>query len=123
MRTGKIPTPRCSNLECESCTKSKQHRTFKESLTSDTNVGNLHDNTKRKVETTSTDGHHHFLTVVGEYSWFTTVFELRSKGESADVLLRLMRFLEKQSGHYVRSVHTDGGSELKRELPYLAKTV
>lgn len=62
--------------------RKKHHRTIKGILTNATDECLLHFDTKEKDETNSYDFHHHFLTVVDEFSRYTMVFTLRSKGKA-----------------------------------------
>ena len=48
-------------------------------------------------------------------------YPMRSKAEASEILLYIKRF-EKQSGHTVKSVHYDNGTEFKRALIQLTET-
>lgn len=114
IKKGLLPQPKCPDNTCEYCTRGKYRRKFDGTLTGITKVGRLHVDTKGKVEAESTDGHKYFLTVVEEYSRYTYVCPIRTKGETSDELLRFVKCFEKQSSHVIREVHADGGGEFKR---------
>lgn len=116
---GLLPHVAQSNVDCEPCVHGKERRRFRGSLTSAARVGRLHCDTKGKVDTQSDEGHGYFLTVVDEFSRFTHVCPLRSKSEASDSLLSFIRRFEKQTGHTVTGVHTDGGTEFRRALDQL----
>lgn len=49
-----------------------------------------------------------------EYLRYVHVKLSRSKGEASDTLLEFLKFFEKQTGHKIRKVHTNGGGEFTR---------
>lgn len=119
VKEGELPHVECSMPDCRSCAKGKYRNRFSGSLSNARKVGRLHVDTKGKVEEKSEGGHKYFLTIVEEYSRYTAVFPLRTKGEASDQLLQFIKWFEKQSGYVVTAVHTDGGSEFKRALFFL----
>lgn len=121
VRNGELPHVACHTSDCDVCAKGKFRREFKGSLTSETEVGRLHVDTKGKVDTTSVNGHKYFLTIIDEYSRYAQTYPMKSKGEASQLLLNFIRKLEKQSGHTVKKVHTDNGTEITRALDYLDK--
>ena len=64
-----------------------------------------------------------------EFSRFTYVEPTTTKGEASQAVLRFVKRFERQTGHTVRSLHTDGGKEfhlarekLREEGVYTTKT-
>lgn len=54
-----------------------------------------------------------------ELSRFTYCVPIRNKSLASDSLLRVIEQFERQTGHLVRTVHTDGGGEFRRAMAYL----
>lgn len=106
----------CRAVDCDTCAKKKIRKRYTGSLTNAASVGTLHCDTKGTFETNFIDGKRYFLKIVEDQSRCTLVTTLRTKCETSDALLRFIRFFKKQSGHTVRTVDTDGGTELRRAL-------
>ena len=121
VRDGQLPHISCRKIDCESCAKGKYRRKFKGSLTSESEVGRLHVDTKGKVDTPSINGHLYFLTIVDEYSRYTQTYPMKSKGEASELLLNFIKRFEKQSNRVVRKIHSDNGTEFTRAFDILKK--
>lgn len=119
VKDGVLPVSSCRNIECENCAKGKYRRQFKGSLTNSSYIGILHTDTKGKVKVPSVDGHLYFLTIVEEFTRYVHVSPLYHKSEASEELLRFIKRFEKQSGHIIRAVHTDGGTEFNKALSFL----
>ena len=120
VRAGVLPTKvETAAPDCDPCVKGKFRESFKGSLTKRTTVGHLHADTKGKIPKTSVNGYSHFVTVVDEYSRFVFTHPIKSKGEASGVVLRYVRWFERQSGSPVRSFHTDNGREYTKAISAL----
>ena len=114
LKSGSLPPPKCQQTDCKVCARGKYRKRFDGSLTTEPRVGKLHADTKGKVDVMTTQGHRYFLTIVEEYSRFTHTCPLRTKGEASKALLHFVKCFEKQTGHTVRALHTDGGREFAK---------
>lgn len=119
VREGLLPHVVCKSTDCKVCLKGKFRRRFDGSLTDTDKFGSLHVDTKGKVDVTSVHGHNYFVTIVEEFSRFVAVRPIRSKSDAAEEVLRFVKYFEKQTGHPVRKIHTDGGTEFRRALDRL----
>ena len=114
LKSGALPPPKCQQTDCRVCARGKYRKRFDGSLTTESRPGRLHADTKGQVDELSTQGHKYFLTVVDEYTRFTYTCPLRSKGEASEALLHYVKCFEKQTGHTVHALHTDGGGEFSK---------
>lgn len=108
LNQGKLPHASCKSVYCEIRLKGKHCRSFDASLTKSESIGTLHVDTKVKVDVKSTKGHNYFVTSVEEYSDFVAVRMIKYKYQSSDMLLRFVRFFERQNGQNIKNVHTTG---------------
>lgn len=116
---GLLPHVTCKYPDCKVCLKGKFRRRFDGSITNSTTIGTLHVDTKGKVEIPSIQGHKYFVTIVEEFSRFVCVCPIRCKADAADKVLRFIKYFEKQSGHTVRRIHADGGTEFTKAIDHL----
>lgn len=121
VRNDKLPHVNCSTVNCEPCAKGKFRRSFKGSLTNADYVGRLHVDTKGKVDTQSINGHLYFLTIVDEFSRYTATYPMKRKSEASELLLNFVIRFEKQTGHTVKQIHGDNGTEFMRAFDSLRK--
>ena len=119
VRNGFLRHVVCTFINCRSCAKEKFKRRFDGSLTKENRIGVLHVDTKGKLEMESVNGQNYFLTIVEEYSRFTAVRPIGTKGDASRELLQIVQFFERQTGQSVRTIHTDGGKEFSRAVDYL----
>ena len=56
------------------------------------------------------------MTIVDEHSRFINVCPLRSKADASGELMKFVRYFERQTGHLVKVLHTDGGTEFNRAI-------
>ena len=129
LRDGILPKPVTATTGCNVCVKSKFRKRYAGSLTNANTLGHLHADIKGKIEVPSTTGQNYFLTIVDGFSRFTYVEPTTTKGEASQAVLRFVKRFERQTGHTVRSLHTDGGKEfhlarekLREECVYTTKT-
>lgn len=82
-------------------------------------IGVIHTDTKGNINLPSVDRHKYFLAAIDKSSHYKYIFPLQSKADATDELLKFIKRFEKQSGHVVRAVHTDGRTELNRVITIL----
>ena len=119
IQSGKLPPVSGDVIKCSPCTGGKFRRKYDGSITKECSPGALHADLVGPIIPPSRSGHRYFLTIVDEYSRFIETIPLKTKGETSSALLRSVAIFERQSGTYVRVLHTDGGSEFfpfQREL-------
>lgn len=112
-----LPHMTCPSIDCQSRLKGKYRRRFDGSLTRSEEIWALHVDTKGMLHVSSTEGHRYFVTIVEEASRYVKV--VKSNMEVSELLLRFVKFFEKQTGRVVKRMHMDGGSEFFRARDYL----
>lgn len=90
-------------------------------LTSKTEVKYLRVDTEKKVGTSSPNSHKYFMMIIDEYRRYTETLNLKSKWEAAELLLNLIRKLEKQSRPTENKVRLDNGTEFTCAVEILDK--
>ena len=119
VKKGALSHVKCLTADCELCVKGKFRRRYDGSLTDAQSVGSLHFNLKERLEVPSIYGPEYFVTIVDENSRLLGVRPIVRKAETSDVILKYVKYFEKQTGCTVRKVHTDGSPEFKRALDEL----
>jgi hypothetical protein len=98
---------------CEPCVLGKQHRAaFKQSSSMTKQPLELvHTDLCGPLPVTSLGGNNYFVTVLDDYSKLSMVRPLTRKSDVPAVVKNILTFLENQSGHTVKCMRCDNGSE------------
>lgn len=106
-----LPHVHSVEIESDHCIKDKFKRSHRGSLTKEDHIGVLHVDTKGKIESDSVNGKRYFLTIINEFSRYLAVRPLKSKSDASGESLNFVRYFERQTGHQVRTLHANGGTE------------
>jgi hypothetical protein len=102
---------------CESCIVGKFKRIpFNGSLPSETEPLALVTADLFGPTSSSHMGKKYMLLICDSFSRFTAAFFLHSKSEAVKCLLTYQKWAEKQTGHLIRRIHTDGGREFQNNI-------
>jgi len=98
---------------CESCALGKQYRhPFKPSSSATERPLELvHTDVCGPFPVTSLGGNNYFVTLLDDYSKFSAVRPLAHKSDTAAAVIDTLTFLETQTGHQVRRLRFDNGTE------------
>lgn len=106
-----------SNLHCESCIMSKQHRTpFPSSTTITTKPGEIiHMDLCGPMEQASIGGSKYFFLLKDDFSHYRNVYFLKSKTEVTAILDEYVRKFKTETDAKVRIMRSDNGTEFKSQ--------
>jgi hypothetical protein len=109
-----LPELEVQHQVCESCVLGKHHReVFPSAATfrAKSPLELVHIDLCGPMQTESIGGSFYVLTFIDDYSRMTWVYFIRSKSETFSRFKEFKAMKEKQSGHYVKVLKSDGGGE------------
>ena len=111
---GILPPAKAKGDKCDPCEKGKFKRSYRGSLTKARAPGHLHTDTVGRIKPASREGYEYFMTHVDEFCRHVTVKPLKLKSDASPDLIKYVRWFERQASVYVKSLHSDGGTEFKQ---------
>jgi hypothetical protein len=109
-----LPELEVQHQVCESCVLGNHHReVFPSAATfrAKSPLELVHTDLCGPMQTDSIGGSFYVLTFIDDYSRMTWVYFIRSKSETFSKFKEFKAMTEKQSGHYVKVLRSDGGGE------------
>ncbi|CAJ2661986.1 unnamed protein product [Trifolium pratense] len=109
-----LPKIQIPNEICEDCVQSKQHRdSFNKHVMSRTKcvLEVIYSDVCGPMQVDSTGGNRYFVSFVDDYSRKLWTYLINKKSEVFNVFKRFKSMVEKQSGHELKVLKTDGGGE------------
>lgn len=116
IRDGLLPHVRCPKTACKTCITGKFRQSVDGLLTKSIKIGTLHMGTNGSLDVESVHSHIYFAPTIEKCSRFDTVPPIKLKSNTAGVVLRIINYFEKKSGHLIQKVHTDEKTEFSRAL-------
>lgn len=108
-----------TEMKCSNCIESKMSNVpFENNRTKATETLELiHTDLNGPHNTTGYGGEKYFLTFIDDYSKFTTIFCIKSKGETASCFIEFVNLIENKFNKRVKKLQCDNGKEyLNRDI-------
>ncbi|GAU23070.1 hypothetical protein TSUD_183690 [Trifolium subterraneum] len=110
---------------CEECVQSKQHRnSFSKDAKSKTKaiLEVVYSDVCGPIQVESIGGNKYFVTFIDDFSRKLWTYLIKKKSDVLDVFIKYKSMVERQSGHKLKTLRTDGGDDFSRKLwTYLIK--
>jgi hypothetical protein len=105
--------------KCEVCLRGKMARLSfpKQAQRKTTSILDLiHSDVCGPIEPTTPAGNRYFMTLIDDYSRFTTVYCIKKKSEVAEKIIEFVKMCEVQFGRKIKSIRSDQGGEYTNKL-------
>ncbi|GAU30981.1 hypothetical protein TSUD_104950 [Trifolium subterraneum] len=99
---------------CEECVQSKQHRnSFSKEVKSKTKaiLEVVYSDVCGPIQVESIRGNKYFVTFIDDFSRKLWTYLIKKKSDVLDVFIKYKSMVERQSGHKLKTLRTDGGGE------------
>ncbi|GAU26641.1 hypothetical protein TSUD_102510 [Trifolium subterraneum] len=99
---------------CEECVQSKQHRnSFSKEVKSKTKaiLEVVYSDVCGPIQVESIGGNKYFVTFIDDFSRKLWTYLIKKKSDVLDVFIKYKSMVERQSGHKLKTLRTDGGGE------------
>ena len=99
---------------CEECVQSKQHRNnFSKEVKSKTKaiLEVVYSDVCGPIQVESIGGNKYFVTFIDDFSRKLWTYLIKKKSDVLDVFIKYKSMVERQSGHKLKTLRTDGGGE------------
>ena len=109
-----LPEFEIPNEVCEECVQAKQHRnSFSRDAGSKTKaiLEVVYSDVCGPIQVESIGGNRYFVSFVDDFSRKLWVYLIKKKSDVLDVFIKFKSMIERQSGHKIKVLRTDGGGE------------
>ena len=109
-----LPTIKEINTVCEGCMLGKQHRQpFPSGKTwrAKKPLELVHTDVCGAMRTPSNDQNRYFILFIDDFTRMTWVYFMQQKSQVFDIFKKFKSRVEKQSGHYIKTIRSDRGKE------------